>query len=183
MHKPQKHFKIAQFGFGLLIFAGIVIAIADTEWTEVLHSKETPQAITAQELANNGPGNNWHVIVSDYMFENPMLAIERARFQSDKIQSLSCRMKPTGAVSSDKSLKLTVMKRVQSELDARNFFEQKTVLGYAKPSSGVITIIATDKSPSMMSFLLTYGIVIITLVSASFACFILAFLRRRASSA
>ena len=156
-------------GIGCLIFGSLVIYLAQPQWEEICHSKGEVQKITARELADQGPGDNWYVLVSDYAIENPMVAVEQAKLKlgKEKILYMTCRMIPHGAAKENSS-KLTVIKRVTDEAQARQFISEKSILGYAKPnkSDGII-VLASDRKPSMSEFMMTYG-------AAASAFFILA---------
>lgn len=172
--------KKTEIGFGCLILGSLVIYLAQPQWEEICHSKEEAQKITACELANRGSGDNWYVLVTDYEIENPMVAVEQAKLKlgKEKMLYMTCKMIPQGAVNENSS-KLTVIKRVTDEDQARQFISEKSILGYAKPNqTGGITVLASDRKPSMSEFMMTYGAAATAFFISAIVFFVLGFRKK-----
>jgi len=64
-----------RLGFGLVLAACFLLVYSCREYWLGWKAEAEPQIITAQELADNGPGDNYHVQVTDFRFGEQLIYV------------------------------------------------------------------------------------------------------------
>jgi hypothetical protein len=89
----------------LAIGGGALLWFHHEESELMAHCNVKPQKITAAQLAKNGPGKNWHVLLTRYRMANPSVRTVKTK-NTARTYELSLDLIPVDKVTAGKKLRL-----------------------------------------------------------------------------
>jgi hypothetical protein len=114
--------------------------IANEQRERFAHSKATPQRMTAAQLVTKGPGDNWHIILTEYVLRDPQL-------HSKVTKQIEADIVPKGGYAAGQQI-ITLLKSVDSKEEAEKFLAKKSIEGYYRRTGNTLFFDASEGPPT-----------------------------------
>lgn len=117
----MKLLSLTSFGI-LTLMTSVVMCVSAFESKErYLHSSARPVKVSAAQLCARGPGENWHILLTDYELQDPRIV----RCQ------LTAQIVPKGRAAPKRKLQL-LKEGVSTKAEVQSILQRKTIEGFYK---------------------------------------------------